>query len=198
MNHLAHVHLSGDDPDLLVGNLSADYLRKRECLELPLKLQDGVVLHRHIDHQTDNHPAIRRCWALLRPAHGKYASVIYDIYCDYLLSTRWHQFSRHPLQEVTEQAYRALRSRGDRLPDSLAARFERMITADWLRQYGTYEGQAYVFERFGRRLSKPDLLKGVIDTLKANEDVLAKAFETFYPWMQASSAELRASLRAPK
>ncbi len=198
MNHLAHVHLSGLNADLLVGNLSADYLRKRECLELPLKLQDGVALHRHIDHQTDNHPAVRACWALLRDKHGKYASVIYDIYCDYLLTTRWHQFAQRSLQEVAEHAYKSITAKSDSLPDPLAARFQRMIDSDWLRQYGSYEGQAYVFERFGQRLSKPTLLDGVVDTLRNNEQVLAKAFTSFYPWMQASAAKLRSELLTPE
>ena len=181
-------------PGILVGNLSADYLRKRECLELPLKLQDGVALHRHIDHETDNHPAVRECWAALRPRHGKYASVIFDIYCDYLLSTRWDDFEQRSMREVAEDAYGAIRSHADQLPDALAARFTRMTESDWLIQYGSYEGLAYVFERFGKRLSKPELLDGVIDTLRSKEDEFAAAFATFYPWMQASCARLIAAL----
>ncbi len=194
VNHLAHAHLSGPDPDLIAGNLSADYLRKRECLELTLELQDGVALHRHIDHVTDNHPAIRSCWRLLHARHGKYASVIFDIYADYLLATRWHQFSPESLQAVTERTYSALNLRAEKLPPELAARFGRMIASDWLRQYGSYEGQAYVFERFGRRLSRPELLVGVIDTLRANEQVFAKAFDDFYPFMQAAATTFRITL----
>jgi len=185
MNHLAHVHLSGPDTEIIIGNLSADYLRKRECLELPLKLQEGVALHRHIDHSTDNHPDIKGAWSILRPKHGKYASVIFDIYCDYLLATRWHQFESKPMQAVAEHAYSAIEEHGIHLPKELFNRFMRMVNSDWLRQYGSYEGQAYVFERFGKRLSKPKLLDGVIDTLRNNEEVFAKAFENFYPWMQA-------------
>ncbi len=194
MNHLAHAHLSGHDPDLIVGNLSADYLRKRECLELTLELQDGVALHRHIDHVTDNHPAVRTCWRLLHPMHGKYASVIFDIYADYLLATRWHRFAAESIHAVSERAYAALASKADCLPETLSARFARMSSADWLRQYGSYEGQAYVFERFGRRLSKPELLTGVIDTLRANEQVFAKAFEEFYPYMQKEAEAFRTLL----
>jgi len=185
MNHLAHIHLSGTDPQIIVGNLSADYLRKRECLELPLKLQEGVALHRHIDHSTDNHPAIKGAWAVLRPKHGKYASVIFDIYCDYLLATRWQHFESQPIQVVTERAYQALEEQGIHLPTSLFNRFKRMIQSDWLRQYGSY-----------KRLSKPELLEGVIDTLRTNEEVFAKAFTTFYPWMQESCRNMLASKRS--
>jgi len=180
MNHLAHIHLSGTDPQIIVGNLSADYF----------------ALHRHIDHSTDNHPAIKGAWAVLRPKHGKYASVIFDIYCDYLLATRWQHFESQPIQVVTERAYQALEEQGIHLPTSLFNRFKRMIQSDWLRQYGSYEGQAFVFERFGKRLSKPELLEGVIDTLRTNEEVFAKAFTTFYPWMQESCRNMLASKRS--
>ena len=191
MNHLAHVHLSGEASHLIVGNLAADYLRKRECLELPERLQDGVALHRHIDHATDHHPAVRQAWALLRPRHGKYASVVFDIYADYLLHTGWSVFAAEPLGAVAERAYRAFSRHAPQLPDALAARFERMSEADWLRQYGSYDGLAYVFERFGRRLSKPELLTGVVDTLRDLEPELTKLFGRFYPSMVASCAAWR-------
>ena len=185
MNHLAHVHLSGANPELIVGNLSADYLRKRECMELSLKLQEGVALHRFIDFSTDNHPAIRAAWALLRERHGKYASVIFDIYGDFLLTARWTAYASEPLVVVAERAYDAIARLSAELPPDLAGRLNRMAESDWLRQYGTYEGQAYVFERFGRRMSRPELLIGVVDTLRTNEQVLAKAFAVFFPWLQA-------------
>ena len=198
MNHLAHVHLSGPDDHLVVGNLAADYLRKRECLELPVALQDGVALHRHIDHATDNHPAVRRAWAVLRGRHGKYASVVYDIYADYLLHRHWSRFAERPMEEVVDNAYAALRRHADQLPDALAARFARMTQSNWLMQYGSYEGQAYVFERFGARLSRPELLAGVIDTLRDNETALAAAFHEFYPSMLVSSRALARELAGPK
>ena len=189
MNHLAHAHLSGTDAAILVGNLAADYLRKRECLDLALPLQRGVELHRHIDHSTDNHPAVRGAWALLRPRHGKYASVIFDIYGDYFLNRHWDRLAHRPLRAVADFAYAALHEFAAELPPDLAARFQRMASNDWLLQYGTYEGQAYVFERFGRRLSRPELLDGVIDTLRQNEARFAEAFLAFYPWMRTSCAE---------
>lgn len=198
MNHLAHAHLSGTDSPTLVGNLAADYLRKRECLDLSLPLQRGVELHRHIDHSTDNHPVVREAWALLRPRHGKYASVIFDIYGDYLLTRHWERLSGRPLRAVADDAYAALAEHADELPQVLAARFARMSASDWLLQYGSYDGLSYVFERFGRRLSKPELLRGVIDTLRQNETRFAEAFLQFYPWMQASCAAWLAATPTPR
>ena len=179
----------------MVGNLAADYLRRREVLELDLALQRGVILHRHIDHGTDTHPHVRRAWRLLRPHHGKYASVVYDILADYLLTRDWATFERAPLAEVAEGAYAAVREHAGGLPSSLAARLARMASSDWLTQYGTYEGLDYVFTRFGRRLSKPELLDGVIDSLRLHEEVLTAGFRSFYPWLQASCARKRRELR---
>ena len=193
MNHLAHVQLSGTVPELIVGNLAADYLRKRECLDLPLELQAGVRLHRFIDYTTDNDTAVRSAWAILRERHGKYAAVVFDIYGDYLLSARWSDFVDEPLGVVADRAYDALRQNSSVLPPELATRFGRMIAHDWLRQYRTYEGLAYVFERFGRRLSRPELLAGVIATLREHEAVLAAAFAAFYPGLQQACVVQRAT-----
>ena len=114
--------------------------------------------------------------------------MIFDIYGDYLLTRHWSRFDDRPLSFVIEGAYAALRAQAQYLPDSLAERFARMSAGDWLHRYGTYEGQAYVFERFGRRLSRPELLAGVIDTLRAHEARFVASFSEFYPWMQASCA----------
>ena len=60
MNYLAHLHLSGPDPDCRTGNLMGDFVRGRlyaSRLEaLPPGYGQGLRLHRFIDHFTDTHP----------------------------------------------------------------------------------------------------------------------------------------------
>ena len=99
-----------------------------------------------------------------------------------------------PLELTTARAYAALRQNAHVLPTPLAERFDRMIEHDWLRQYGNYAGQAHVFQRFGQRLSRPELLTGVMDTLQQHEQVLAKAFDNFYPRLQRQCAAYIAAL----
>ena len=59
MNHLAHAFLSPlNDAQILVGNLSADWIKGRARRSLPEGIQLGMDLHRRIDVFTDTHPLV--------------------------------------------------------------------------------------------------------------------------------------------
>ncbi|MGA2151478.1 MAG: DUF479 domain-containing protein, partial [Geobacteraceae bacterium] len=49
MNFLAHLYLSGDDPELLVGNLLGDFVKGRLSGNFPDGIERGIELHRRID-----------------------------------------------------------------------------------------------------------------------------------------------------
>ena len=55
MNYLAHAYLSGNDIPLSVGNFIADSVKGKKYLSYPAKIIRGILLHRAIDHYTDNH-----------------------------------------------------------------------------------------------------------------------------------------------
>ena len=82
MNYLAHAFLSGEDPEFLLGNVTADLLKGNFHKSLSEKISAGVLHHRKIDVFTDNHPEFRSCLPILYPQHGKYASVVLDILFD--------------------------------------------------------------------------------------------------------------------
>ena len=75
MNYLGHIFLSGEDEQLLVGNFIGDYVKGTQYQHYPHKMQKGIILHRSIDHYTDQNPhwiAIKR---LLSPIYKRYAGV---------------------------------------------------------------------------------------------------------------------------
>ncbi len=193
MNHLAHAALSGTNTATLTGNLSADFLRKRQALQLPEALQAGIRLHRLIDFTTDNDASVRGAWAVLRKRHGKYASVVFDIYCDYLLTQNWSTSGVGELPAFAATIYRAIGAHAHELPGELADRLTRMSDANWLLGYGSYERLAAVFGHFRRRLSEPERLDGVIDTLRENETTLAARFAEFYPRLRKTCSDWRAA-----
>ena len=49
MNFLAHLHLSGDDPDILTGNMMGDFVKGRLEGRFPPLVTLGLELHRRID-----------------------------------------------------------------------------------------------------------------------------------------------------
>ena len=60
MNYLAHILLSGDNPEIIIGNFMADSIKGKQYKIYPEQVQIGVLLHRHIDTFTDNHHIVRQ------------------------------------------------------------------------------------------------------------------------------------------
>src|SRR5690606_16580039 len=75
MNYFAHLFLSRQYLDDILGNYLADMMTKEEIDGWPIKLQGGIHLHRFIDHYTDVHPGNRSMKRTLRVYFRKYAGV---------------------------------------------------------------------------------------------------------------------------
>ena len=56
MNYLAHVYLSGANEALIIDNFIADHVKGKAYLDYSKTIQKGILLHRKIDHFTDQHP----------------------------------------------------------------------------------------------------------------------------------------------
>ena len=116
MNYLAHCFLSCSEEDLLIGNFIADSIRNKDLDALLPRVRAGVVLHRKIDSYTDTHPMTRLGTARLHQYHGKYASVVIDIYFDYLLVKNWDRYTSQDLGEWTQNIYEILQRREADIP----------------------------------------------------------------------------------
>ncbi len=181
MNFLAHLLLSPDDEGQLVGNFMGDYVRNRDLPSYSEAVQRGVWLHRRIDSFTDNHPLVRDSLQLLRPAHGKYAGVVWDVLSDALLSHRWERFCDQPLREFTLEVYQILERNIRLMPDGLRRRLPHMIADDWLMQYQHEEGIAFTLSRLQTMASRPEFLDGGVESLRRHYGELECRFVEFFP-----------------
>lgn len=181
MNFLAHCLLSCDDEWVLVGNFMADFLRNHQVAALPWAVQRGVQLHRRIDRYTDNHPAVRNSTRTLQPYHRKYAAVVVDVYYDHLLANYWTRYSEESLRNFAERQYYLLEKHRALMPVRLQRQTEGMIAGDWLVKYGTLDGLAFTFGKLRGRLSRPELLDGVMAYLAKHEAALTADFHQFFP-----------------
>ena len=59
MNYLAHTFLSGDSDQVRIGNFIGDYVKGSDFNFYPEGIKKGIILHRHIDYFTDNHPVVQ-------------------------------------------------------------------------------------------------------------------------------------------
>ncbi|MCB0596820.1 MAG: DUF479 domain-containing protein [Lewinellaceae bacterium] len=181
MNFLAHIFLSCEREELLIGNFLADYLNNEQVRQYPESIQEGVRLHRAIDTYTDNHPEVLKGVRRLYSRHRKYASVVVDIFYDYLLSVNWMSYSDKPLPAFTQDVYQILEDNMALMPDSLRAHLPLMIADDWLRSYGSHNGLAIAFHRMKRRTSRPEYLDGALESLVLHFEELNEEFNNFFP-----------------
>ncbi|HMQ48382.1 MAG TPA: acyl carrier protein phosphodiesterase [Saprospiraceae bacterium] len=181
MNFLAHFLLSCDDEALLIGNYLADHIRVAEASQYPEAIRQGIALHRKIDSFTDAHPSVKTGIYRLHPHHRKYAPVVLDIFYDYFLANNWEKFSALSLQEFAQNTYRSLENNLHWMPAHLQQILPRMIADNWLSSYATIEGIDFTFSRLKQRVSRPEHLENVVNTLVTYQDVLNEEFNDFFP-----------------
>ena len=105
MNYLAHILLSGDNPEIIIGNFMADSIKGKQYKIYPEQVQIGVLLHRHIDTFTDNHHIVRQSTKRLHKKYSHYSGVIVDIFYDHFLAKNWDLYSAIPLDLFVQEVY---------------------------------------------------------------------------------------------
>lgn len=137
MNLLAHSVLSPPNEKILLGNVLADFIGRKEIESLDQEIQFGVALHKRIDHFTDHHTAVDRSKSRL-VGFQRYGNALVDVFYDHFLATGWsHELS---VFEFTDRLYRSIQSHQELLPKNCFAIANRMIEQDWMNNYATMDG----------------------------------------------------------
>lgn len=181
MNFLAHLYLSCEQEELLVGNFLADYIGNKDLIKYAAPIQDGILLHRKIDSYTDNHEIVRKGVHRLYAAHSKYAPVIIDVLYDYFLAKNWYKYHDLALTDFANQTYDILLKYLDIMPERLQGVLPRMVEDNWLVGYSKKQGIAFTFNRMKRRVSKPQYLENILESMERDFDQLDEEFNLFFP-----------------
>lgn len=142
MNYLGHAFLSGDDAELLAGNMIGDYVKGKKILEqYPEQVKNGILLHRKIDAYTDTHPASMRAKVWFREVYGMYSGAIIDTIFDHFLANDARYFSsQQELRSFTQGVYKKLEQQKEYFPEKFSHLFPHMQEHDWLYNYRTLQG----------------------------------------------------------
>ena len=151
MNFLAHIYLSGDVDDIIIGNFIADGIRGKRYLKYPEGIQKGILLHRQIDTFTDAHPTVRQSTKRLHKNYSHYSGVIVDILYDHFLAKNWQNYSNIPLEDFAQDFYKMIENNFDILPLRTQNMMPHMIAGNWLVSYSTIDGIQKVLEGMNRR-----------------------------------------------
>lgn len=181
MNFLAHAFLSGDDPDLLLGNFIADSVKGKQLDLYTPAVANGIRLHRLIDTFTDTHEVVGETKARLRPKYKKFAPVIADMYYDHFLASRFERFGKESLQVYTQWVYAIIQRSFDLLPERMQHIFPHMMQHDWLSGYAQLEGLNRALTGMSRRASFVSGMETAALELQENYSLYAAEFEDFFP-----------------
>ena len=184
MNFLAHIYLSGDSMEILIGNFIGDYVKGKKFTGYPEEVIQGIMLHRKIDSFTDSHSITRSSKKIIAEKYGLYAGIVVDIYYDHFLSANWDLYSEMPLREYIHDRYRLLDSGFSIFPAGVKSWFPYFIKSNWLETYIHFEGLNTVFKRMSYRTSLPDHSDYAVNQLKENYDFLKENFIEFFADMR--------------
>jgi len=133
VNFLAHLFLSGDTPELLVGNLMGDFVKGKLDGRFPPGIERGILLHRGIDSFASQNRHFLRSKRRLDQSFGLYRGVLVDLFYDHFLAAHWEDYADVPLSLFISDAWRVLCEHKEFLPDRLQ-RIMPFMFREWLQQ----------------------------------------------------------------
>ncbi len=186
MNFLAHLYLSGDDEDLMIGNFIADSIRKVQWEQYRPSIIRGVELHHFIDDFTDSHKIVKQSKSRLYEGFGKYSPVIVDIFYDHFLALNWNHYHSVPLKKYAHDFYRLIQKELHILPKRIKFIMPYMTEGDWLYNYQFIKGIERVLGGMSRRSPYENNMHKATDALVSHYDLFGKEFELFFPELEKS------------
>ncbi|WP_109298729.1 ACP phosphodiesterase [Aquimarina sp. AU474] len=180
MNFLAHIYLSGQDPELKIGNFIADSVKGKKYLDYPTRISQGITLHRKIDSYTDSHPIVKKSASRLFPKYGHYSSVIVDILYDHFLAANWADYSNIPLDEYIQEFYNLLHEYYEVVPKKIQDFMPYMIEDNWLLSYATIPGIGNVLSGMNRRTKNRSKMNLAVIELEQYYSEFDNEFRSFF------------------
>jgi acyl carrier protein phosphodiesterase len=181
MNFLAHLYLSGDSDEIMLGNFIGDFVKGNKYRDYPEKVAYGIRLHRSIDSFTDSHANVKACMQLLKPGYGRFSGVIVDIFFDHFLASNWNDYSAVTLRQFTRQAHSVFLSNFLLLPMRVKQFLPFLIQHKRLESYAQRENLFHILEIMSKRTSLPSNSDYAMAMLNQEYDLFEEHFRSFFP-----------------
>lgn len=184
MNFLAHILLSGPEPDLQIGGFLGDFVKGPLRGHYPAAVEAGIQLHRSIDAYTDTLPALRELRHLLPPHWHRYSGILSDVLHDHLLAQHWERYHSEPLDVFCRRFYRTLAAQQHLLPSNAQRLSQLGLTHPWLQNYSQRETIEEVLIHIGTRLRRPVPLQEALQHIEPHMALYQQVFEGVFPALQ--------------
>jgi acyl carrier protein phosphodiesterase len=198
LNFLAHLFLSGNDPEIMVGNFIGDFVRGRNVHEqFRPAIALGIELHREIDDFTDSHAVVMESKKRLRPKYRHYSPVIVDMFYDHFLAKDWPNYHSLPLHQFALEAYSVLDEYNEHLPERVQGLLPHIIKGNWLYNYSRIEGIHGALSGMSRRTPYESRMDEATQDLREFYTEFGNEFSRFFPELQQMSEKfIRSKTRA--
>ncbi len=176
----------------MYANLHGDFVRGKDLSYLPIKLQQGILLHRMIDSYIDHHPKVLELMRKLYEPLPKVAGIAVDLFFDHVLAREWNNFHEVPLDEFVESFYQTpLENEASYSPD-FKYMIAKMKEKNWLYQYQFSYGLMKACNGVSSRISFPNVLHTGHEVFKIYEK---EVVQTFYDFMEDAIPHHQAFLK---
>ena len=180
MNFLVHLFLSGNDSDLLVGNLLGDFVKGRLEGHYPRPIEQGIVLHRSIDSFCGSNRHFLLSKRRIDPSFGHYRGVLVDLFYDHFLARNWAEHSEIPFPRFLSDTRLVMEEYRHYLPERLQALIP-FIFSELLPSYLEIDGISSALGRMSKRLKRRNRLGEGGEELKRHYPALHDDFGLFFP-----------------
>ena len=180
MNFLAHLYLSKNDTNIMIGNFIADHIRGNNYEGFSKEIQQGIFLHRAIDTYTDAHEVVRKSKRRLHARYRHYDGVIIDIFYDYFLAKNWASYSETPLDVYTSSVNKLFDKIKLDLPLKSQQFIKYMIEYNILFNYKNKDGIEKVLNGMNQRTKGKSQMNLAIEDLHQLEKELEQDFMVFF------------------
>lgn len=187
MNFVAHIHLSGENEMIKIGNFMADGVRGKQYENFSGEIQKGILLHRAIDTFTDAHPIFRQSTKKLHSRYHHYARVIVDMYYDHFLAKNWSDYHNESLALYSEKFYQSLLDNHSILTSKAQHLLPYMMEYNWLVNYQSVSGIERILSQMDHRTKNQSLMRFAAEELVAHYDEFEAEFSLFYKEVQLFS-----------
>lgn len=180
MNFLAHLYLSGNNTNIMIGNFIADHIRANKFEHFHPEIIKGILLHRKIDSFTDAHPVVRKSKRRLHERYGHYDGVIIDIFYDHFLAKNWNNYSTIPLDIYTKNVYKLLQKNSNILPKKTNELLPYISKYNWLFNYQFINGMKKVLNGMNERTKGKSKMNLAIEDLQKYNTDFENDFKVFF------------------
>ncbi len=181
MNFLAHLYLSGNSTELMIGNFIGDSVKGKNYKKYSNGIIEGITLHRKIDTYTDNHKIVNKSKTRLRPNYHKYAGVIVDIFYDHFLAANWTDYSPMPLNEFVQSVYDIMTDNIENFPERIKRMLPYIISGNWLEGYAKIDGIDRALKGMATRTKFKSNMEHAAGDLKKDYHLYETEFKAFFP-----------------